>query len=409
MPVVYLRKGNLARLARGHPWIYANEVAKVTGEPRDGEVVKVSDYRQRPLGCGLFNSKSQIVVRRVSNRASVDIDAGFLCKRIQAAWNYRLRSLGDMTCCRVVNSESDFLPGLIVDKYGDRLVLQTLTLGMDLRKKEILEALEAIFRASATVERNDAAVRKLEGLEQTKRMLKGTEADARFETVFGGLKFEVDLLEGHKGGIYLDQRVNHQVVSRHACGRRVLDAFSYEGGFALQCAANGAKSVTAVEISEASARRVGENAKRNGFDAVVSVVNQNAFDFLKNADAQQNAPAPGNPDAAPPARPSAAYDLIVLDPPSFTRNKESLPDALRGYKEINLRACKLLGQAGLLATFCCSHHVDRELFLDVVLDAATDAQRTLRLVSTLGQSPDHPILPAVPETEYLKGFLFEVL
>jgi 23S rRNA (cytosine1962-C5)-methyltransferase len=407
MPVVYLRKGNLSRLARGHPWIYSNEIAKVTGEPRDGEVVKVSDYRQRPLGCGFYNTRSQIVVRRVAQRGSVEVNPHFFHKRIEAAWELRRRLLREVTCCRVVNSEADFLPGLIVEKYGDRVVLQTLTLGMDLRKKEILEALEAILHPAAIVERNDAPVRKLEGLEQVKAVLKGAEADARFETIFGGLKFEVDLLEGHKGGLYLDQRTNHQAVAQCATGRRVLDAFSYEGGFALQCAAHGAKSVTAVEISESAAKRVGENATRNGLEAAVNVLCQNAFDFLKNADALQNAPRPDNAERV--KRSDAPYDMVILDPPSFTRNKDSLPDALRGYKEINLRACKLLTEGGMLATFCCSHHVPRELFLDVILDAATDAQRTLRQVASLGQSPDHPILPAVPETEYLKGFIFEVL
>lgn len=410
MPVVYLRKGNLSRLVRGHPWVYSNEIAKVSGEPQPGEVVKISDYRQRPLGCGLYNAKSQIVVRRLSNRSSVEVDAAFFRNRVSAAWNLRVQRVRDLTCCRVINSESDFLPGLIVDKYGDRLVVQTLTFGMDSRKKDIVKALEELLHPVAIVERNDAVVRKLEGLEQVKSMIKGTEADARFEVCFGGLKYQVDLLEGHKGGLYLDQQANHIATAQFANGRRVLDAFSYEGGFALQCAANGAKQVTAVEISESSARMIGENAQRNGLESVISVVNQNAFDFLKKADADLNARIDDKEgDAAVLRRSDAPYDLIIIDPPSFTRNKETLPDALRGYKEINLRACKLLPQGGILATFCCSHHVKRELFEEVIVDAATDAQRTLRLIASLGQSPDHPVLPSVPETEYLKGFLFEVL
>ena len=410
MPVVYLRKGNLSRLVRGHPWVYSNEVAKVSGEPKPGEVVKVSDYRQRPLGCGLYNAKSQIVVRRLTNRSSVEIDERFFCRRIGAAWEWRLRLLRDLTCCRVINSESDFLPGLIVDKYGDRLVVQTLTFGMDLRKKEIVKVLDELLHPTAIVERNDAVVRKLEGLEQTKSVIKGTEADARFEVCFGGLKYQVDLLEGHKGGLYLDQRANHFLTGQHARGRRVLDAFSYEGGFALQCAAQGAKQVTAVEISESSSKMIEENAKRNGLETGVTVVNKNAFDFLKAADAELNAKIVDKEgDASTLRRSDAPYDMIILDPPSFTRNKETLPDALRGYKEINLRACKLLTPGGILATFCCSHHVDRELFEEVIVDAATDAQRTLRQIMPLGQSPDHPILPSVPETEYLKGFLFEVV
>ena len=306
-----------------------------------------------------------------------------------------------MTCCRVVNSESDFLPGLIVDKYGDRLVLQTLTLGMDLRKKDVVKVLDELFRPTAIIERNDAVVRKLEGLEQTKSVIKGTESDARFEVCFGGLKHQVDLLEGHKGGLYLDQRANHLATAQHATGRRVLDAFSYEGGFALQCAAQGAKQVTAVEISESSSKRIEENAKRNGLESVVSVVNKNAFDVLKAADAEYS-----SEEGKVKERP---YDMVILDPPSFTRNKETVPDALRGYKEINLRACKLLAPGGILATFCCSHHVNRELFQDVLVDAATDAQRTLRQIASLGQSLDHPVLPSVPETEYLKGFLFELV
>lgn len=395
MSVVYLRKGNLSRLVRGHPWIYANEIAKVTGEPRHGDIVKVSDHRQRPMGCGLFNAKSQIAVRRLSQRASVEVSESLFRERIGSAWAFRRQHLRDLSCCRVVNSESDFLPGLILDKYHDRFVMQTLTLGMDMRKREILAAIEAIFQPATVIERNDAIVRKLEGLEPTKSVLKGEDSLARLDAMVGGLRYQVDLLEGHKGGLYLDQCANHLAVGRFARGRRVLDAFSYEGGFALQCLAQGARSVAAVEISEPSAAKIAANARANGLEASLAVHNQNAFDFLKQADA-----ARGDGDAP--------YDMVVLDPPSFTRNRDSLPDALRGYKEINLRACKLLSRGGMLATFCCSHHVNREMFLDVVLDAATDAHRTLRLIDTLGQNHDHPILPAVPETEYLKGFVFEI-
>ncbi len=287
-------------------------------------------------------------------------------------------------------SESDALPGLIVDRYGDHLVLQTLTLAMDMRRDLIVAALIETLKPTSIVERNDAPVRIAEGLEQRVSVLHG-EAPAPFALNIGGLDFEMDLMRGQKTGFYLDQVDSYAAVARHANGRRVLDCFANQGAFALACAKAGAASVLAVEISEDACGNIRGNAARNGL--AVDVRAENAFDFLKAADSGGE---------------RAPFDLIILDPPSFTRSKGKLEDALRGYKEIHLRALKLLAPDGMLATFCCSHHVSREHFLGTINDATVDAKRTLRQIATFSQAADHPIIPTLPETEYLKGFLFEL-
>lgn len=389
MPSVILKTGKERRLIAGHCWVYAGEIAKITGDPTDGDVVDIRDHKERFLGRGLLNRHSVITVRRFTMQKE-EFDKAFLRQRIEAALEYRReRGVGD--AFRLVFSEADLLPGLIVDKYGDYLVLQALTLGIDRRKPQIVELLRAMLEPKAIVERSDVPTRKLEGLEETKGVLVG-ETDGWTRLQLPEFSIEVNLLEDQKTGFFLDQRINYAEVGQLCAGARVLDCFSYHGAFALAAAKAGAESVEAVETSESAVARARKNAELNGLTGKIEFICANAFDVLKKYDSEKR-----------------QFDVIVLDPPSFTRTKQNVGDALRGYKEINLRALKTLSAGGVLATFSCSHHIGSELFKAVVLDAAADARKTLRLLKFLTQSPDHPILPAIPETEYLKGFLLQVV
>ena len=292
------------------------------------------------------------------------------------------------------------LSGLIIDKYEDVLVLQTSALGMDRHKAEIVAALQAIFSPRAIVERNEVASRKFEGLPDTSGVLVG-ELSSSLQVKLNGLAFEADLIAGHKTGLYLDQQMNYRMVSEFIPklpGAQVLDCFSFLGGFGLHAARAGAAHVHLLDQSADAIEAGKRNATANGVEEQCSFENVNVFDWLK----AQTASKP-NEKVLP------RFDLIVLDPPSFTRNRAAVGDALRGYKEIHLRALKLLKPGGVLTTFCCSHHVSAELFQDVILAAAYDAHKLLRRVATYGQSPDHPVIPAIPETEYLKGFAFEIV
>jgi 23S rRNA (cytosine1962-C5)-methyltransferase len=396
LTTVLLKPGEADRIVAGHPWIYHTEILRLAAPIDDGEIVQIKDHRQRLLGVGFFNSKSKINVRVLSPER-VEINESFFEERIRAALAVRQKHLPNATSFRVVNAESDFLSGLIVDKYENVLVVQISSLGMDKRKAQIVGALQKIFSPRAIVERSDIASRKFEGLLEANGILSG-ELNGPIPVKLNGLSFETDLRAGHKTGLYLDQQVNYQAVSQFAKDAKVLDCFSYLGGFGLHAARAGAAHVhlldQSAEAIEASKRNAGANglAERCSFEAV------NVFDWLK-----------ANTAVKPHERVIPRFDLIVLDPPSFTRNRASVPDALRGYKEIHLRALKLLKPGGTLATFCCSHHVDTVTFQDVILSAAYDTRRVLRRVATYSQSPDHPVIPMIPETEYLKGFAFEVV
>lgn len=374
-----------ARIFHGHEWIYATEIRKSFGDPQPGDVVTLKDFRDRPLGSAIYNPTSQIVARRFSRRKQ-DLDRDFFIRRIRQAIEFREKSSIDPRLCRLVWSESDGIPGLIVDRYGDHLAVQTLTLAMDQRKELIREALVELLAPASIVLRNDSPVRKAEGLEPEIAILHG-ENPGSFLVSANDISFEVDLLDGQKTGLYLDQLQSHAEVARLATGKRVLDCFTNQGGFALACAKAGAAKVTAVDVSAAACEAARKNAARNGL--AIDVIEHNVFDFLKHA----------APD----------YDLIILDPPSFTRNKKTLVDAMRGYKEIHLRSLKLLGKGGILSTFCCSHHASRELFLANLADSSVDAKKSLRLIAEHGQRADHPILVTIPETGYLKGFTAEVI
>lgn len=396
LPTVILKPGEADRAIAGHPWIYQGSVQRLTADVRDGDVVQVKDHRQRLIGVGLWNARSKINVRLLAPER-IEVDEAFFESRIRSALALRRKHLANATSFRVVNAESDFLSGLIVDKYEDVLVLQISSLGMDQRKPLIISALQKIFAARAILERSDVASRKFEGLEEARGTLVG-EPPGEIDVTLNGLTFRTDLAAGHKTGLYLDQQVNYRRVAQLCRGAKVLDCFSFVGGFAVHAAHAGAASVHALDQSAEAMAAAQRNAAANGVAAQCSFETVNVFDWLK-----QQTVVPPHEKLIP------KFDAIILDPPSFTRNRASVPDALRGYKEIHVRALKLLKPGGTLATFCCSHHVDGQLFQDVILSAAFDTRKILRRVAVYGQSPDHPVVPAIPETEYLKGFAFEVV
>lgn len=396
LPTVLLKPGEAARIVAGHPWIYASEILRLTAPVSDGELVQVKDHRQRLLGVGFYNSRSKINVRILAPER-VETDEKYFEQQIRAALAVRQRHLPGATSFRVVNAESDSLSGLIVDKYEDVLVVQISALGMDQRKAQITAALQKIFSPRAIMERSDVASRKFEGLQESNGILSG-QFEGKISVNLNGLKFETDLVAGHKTGMYLDQQANYEAVSKFTKGGQVLDCFSFLGGFGLHAARAGAAHVHLLDQSTDAIEASKRNAAANGLTDKCSFDTINVFDWLK-----------ANTAVRPHERVIPRFDCIILDPPSFTRNRASVPDALRGYKEIQLRALKLLKPGGTLATFCCSHHVSTELFLDSVLSAAFDTRRILRRVATYAQSPDHPIIPMIPETEYLKGFAFEVV
>lgn len=374
-----------ARIFHGHEWVYASEIKKSFGNPQPGDVITLKDFRDRPLGSAIYNPESQIVARRFSRRKQ-DLDLDFFRRRIAQAIRLRHERQIDPQLARLVWSESDGLPGLIVDRYRDHLSVQCLTLAIDQRRELIREALVAELNPASIVLRNDSPSRRAEGMECSISMLHGTHPGP-FTVVANGIAFMIDLMDGQKTGLYLDQLGAHAEVASLAAGRRVLDAFSNQGGFALACAKAGAIQVTAVDISEVACEAARANAAANHLS--MDVRTHNVFDFLKHAEPQ--------------------YDMIILDPPSFTKNKKTLHDAMRGYKEIHLRALKLLDKGGILSTFCCSHHASRELFLENLAAAAVDAKKSLRLIREHHQRADHPVLITLPETGYLKGFTVEVV
>jgi len=376
-----------ARILHGHDWVFSSEVLKVFGNPADGDVISLKDGKDRLIGSGIYNSKSQIVARRFSRRRQ-DLDIDFFRRRIAQASEYRDRRDVDPKLRRVVWSESDGLPGVITDRYGDHFVLQTLTRAMDMRKDLITAAIVDVFGDVTIVERNDVSVRRAEGLELRKGILRGTASQITIE--IEGVKLELDLLHGQKTGFYLDQRHNYGIVAEYARDRRVLDCFTNQGAFALTCARAGAAEVTGVEESAENIAAANRNAVRNEVKA--RWIEQDVFQFLRGAE-----------------KAGAQYDLIVLDPPSFTKTRSGLRDALRGYRELHMRAFKLLSKDGLLATFSCSHHVSDAAFSETITDALVDARRSARRLRRFEQAPDHPVLPAIPETEYLRGFLLEMM
>jgi 23S rRNA (cytosine1962-C5)-methyltransferase len=384
-----------ARILHGHDWVFSSEVLKVFGNPADGDVISLKDGKDHLIGSALYNSKSQIVARRFSRRKQ-DLDLDFFRRRIAQAAEYRTRRGVDPQLCRVVWSESDGLPGVVIDRYGEHFVLQTLTLAMDMRKELIAHAVIELFGAKNIIERNDAPIRRAEGLELRTGVLEGPAPPGPILIEINGtpqrtsLQLEVDLLHGQKTGFYLDQRENYEIVARNAQGRRVLDCFTNQAAFALACAHAGANEVTGVEANSESIAVAQKNAQRNHLQ--VELKEQDVFQFLREA-----------------GKAEAQYDLIVLDPPSFTKTKAGLRDAMRGYRDLHVRAFKLLSRDGVLATFSCSHHVGENAFAHMITNALVDARRSARRLRRFEQAPDHPVLPTLPETEYFKGVLLEMM
>lgn len=398
-PKVILRARQAERVVAGHPWVYERGIRKVEGEPEDGGEVDVLDLRGRFLGVGLFNSRSQLRVR-VMNHRNAPVDRALFRQRFRKAAALRERIYPGQKTCRLVHAEADFFSGLIVDRYEDVLVVQISALGLEQRKEALVGAMESVWKPAAIVERGDLASRRLEGLAASTGVLRG-ECPERVGFELNGLRLMATPLAGHKTGFYLDQRENYRLVEAWLRGRPgavVLDAFCSTGAFALHAARAGAARVLGIDQSEEALALAREHAVMNGLEDRCAFEAGNVFDRLKAMTEQSKVDQQG-----------PAYDAVILDPPSFTRSRETVVNALRGYKEIHVRALKLLKAGGLLATFCCSHHVDASTFLDVILSAAFDVRRVLRRVAVCTQSPDHPVVPSIPETEYLKGYLLEVV
>lgn len=388
--VVQLARGRQERVVEGHPWIFQSEVYRINGDYSPGDVVTVVDSRGLHLGRGYINPQSQIIVRLLTQRDEV-IDKEFFRRRLEKAWNYRKRFLPDTEACRVVFGEADFLPGLVVDKFGDVLVVQTLALGIDRWLPEIVEILNELLQPKMIYERNDVPVRELEGLKQRTGVITG-EAPTRMVVHENGLKMIVDVEKGQKTGYFLDQRDNRFAVRKYSEGARVLDCFSNVGGFALNAAAAGASEVILVDASGTALEAAKENAELNGLAEKMQFREGNAFDVLRQLEQAQE-----------------RFDTIVLDPPAFVKSKGALEGAVRGYKEINLRALRMIKEGGFLITCSCSYHMKPDLFKAVVADAALDARRRLRLVEERAQAVDHPIVVGYDESHYLKCLVYEVL
>jgi len=373
-----------SRILHGHDWVYASEILKTFGNPEDGSVVSIKDGRDQLLGVGIYNAKSQIVVRRFSRRRQ-DLDEDFFLRRIRQALDYRLAAGCRPDLGRLVWSESDGLPGVVADRYGPVVVLQTLTKAMDLHKEAIARALQAATGADGVVERNDAPVRAAEGLDLVTGLLVG-ESPGPVDIQAAGITFRVDPLGGHKTGLYLDQIESYGIVAPMASGCRVLDCFSNQGGFAIACAKAGAAAVVAVESGAESVARLRENAARNGVE--VEVKPADVFDVLSRG---------------------GEYDLIILDPPSFAKARSKVNEALRGYRDLHARAARLLSKSGILVSFSCSHHVASHEFEEAIAGGLHDAKRNMRLIRRIGQPLDHPVVLGLPETEYLKGLVLSAM
>lgn len=388
MATVTLRKTRETRVRGGHPWIYASEIEKVEGAFENGDIVDVSDFRGKFIGRGFYNPQSQISLR-ILTRNDEPCDRDFFARRIREAWDYR-KLLCDPMSCRLIYSESDFLPGLVVDKFADVLVLQSLSLGIERIKDTICDLLMEIVKPVGIWERSDVPVRRLEGLEQTTGLLRGEVPD-EVDMVENGIHFMVDVKRGQKTGFFLDQKQNRAALAPLCREARVLDCFCHNGSFSLHAAKYGARSVLGVDISEEALEVARRNAALNGFENV-SFECHNCFDLLRElTDAGEK------------------FDLVILDPPAFTKNKAAVPSAIRGYKEINLRGLKLVRPGGFLVTCSCSQHVLPEMFQDVINQAARDAKKRIRLVEYRTQGYDHPILPQSVETRYLKTMIIQVM
>lgn len=393
------------RAARGgHPWVFGEEVTHVEGEYKNGDLVDVVTAKGKYLGTGFVNDISKIRVRIISTNTNDKFDEAFWERRLRYALDYRLTVMGeqDFNCCRLIFGEADMFPGLTVDRFNDILVTQTLSLGIELRKQMIFELLIKILREMGQnirglYERNDVKIRRLEGMEENKGFFHSDLLDENCPVTAkiceNGIKYTVDVENGQKTGFFLDQKYNRQAVAKIAKGRKVLDCFTHTGSFALNAAKGGAASVTAVDISAEAVRMAEHNAAINSLAKGFKGLQANVFDLLSELVNNK----------------SHEYDFIILDPPAFTKSGSTVKNAVRGYKEINLKAMKLLPRGGYLATCSCSHFMKEELFVQMLHDAAKDACVSLRQIEVRQQAPDHPVLWNVPETFYLKFYIFQVV
>ena len=390
LPIVHVVNGRQKKLLQGHPWVYGNEIERVEGEIEDGGLVTVVDFRGRYMGTGFYNSKSLITVRLLTHRQE-EITDELIASRVKAACDYRrfVMNRPGTDSCRLIYGEADRLPGVIADRFGGVIVLQVLALGMERFTQTIADALLACEKPDCLLLQNDDAIRRKEGMECFTRVLYGTLPE---ENIIheNGVKLAVDVLGGQKTGYFLDQKDNHLFVRQFCKDARVLDCFSYIGAFALNAAAAGAKEVTAVDISEAAVQLIEKNAALNGAD--ITAVCANCFDFLR---AQVKA--------------GEKYDVVVLDPPAFTKAHANMASACRGYKEIALSAMRLLPAGGVLATHSCSYHMPEEVFVNTVLSAAQDLHRQVRVITLSRQDIDLPVLAGYPESHYLKSLWLQML
>ena len=383
---------------QGHPWIYEGEVIRQEGDCENGGLVDAVSEKGKYLGTGFLSEKSKIRVRLLSRNANDRFDAAFWQRRLQYAWDYRKTVMGDQTsCCRIIFGEADGFPGLTVDRFSDLLVTQTLSIGMERAKDMIFPALVKLLREDGEVirgvfERNDVAIRELEGMAQNKGWYTPPESPVT-EICENGVYYSVDVENGQKTGFFLDQKYNRLAVAKLAKGKRVLDCFTHTGSFALNAAKGGAEHVTAVDVSASAIAMARQNALRNGLEDRMDFLTADVFDLLPELAAKGGKP----------------YDFIILDPPAFTKSRKTVDSAQRGYKEINLRALKLLPRGGYFATASCSHFMPSELFVKMLRAAALDAGVELRQIEARQQAPDHPILWNVPETDYLKFYIFQVV
>ena len=388
MVKVVLNKRIGLRIANGHPWVYNNEVAGISGEAKPGDIVEVYYADNKFAGRGYINPQSQILVRLIT-RKHEEIDEQFFYNRILQAWLYR-KKLGYTENCRLVFGEADYLPALVIDKFNDYFVIQTLALGMDIWKPAIVKALQKIFSPKGIYERNDVPVRELEGMQQIKGFL-SEPFDTNIVIKENGLLFNVDIVNGQKTGYFLDQQDNRRAVQHIVKDADVFGAFTYTGTFEIHAAHYGAKSVFGIDISETAVAQANKNAALNKLDHICKFEAMNAFDVLKKW-----------------GKDGRKYDVVMLDPPAFTKSRQNIDKAISGYKEINLRGMQLLRNGGFLVTSSCTNLIQPDQFLKIIDDAAKDAKKKIRQVEFRSQSSDHPIVPGWENTHYLKFLIVEV-
>ena len=393
--VVTLKKGAGRTLKEGGPWIYDNEIESIMGSFTDGDIVLVHDFDGYPLGRGFINRNSKLTVRMMTRNRDTEVDESFIRMRVKNAWEYRKKVMDDISSCRVIFGEADFLPGLVVDKFADVLVVESLALGIDRFKEMIIDILKELMEADGihirgVYERSDAKVREQEGMERYKGFI-GAPFDTKVEIVENGVRYYVDVKDGQKTGFFLDQKYNRRAAAKLCKGARVLDCFTHTGSFALNAGMAGAEHVIGVDASELGVAQARENAALNGLEDRVEFICEDVFELLPRLEKQ-----------------GEKFDVVILDPPAFTKSRSSIKKAVKGYREINLRGMKLVKDGGYLATCSCSHFMDYELFTQTIGQAARNVHKRLRQVEFRTQSPDHPILWGAGDSYYLKFYIFQV-